>query len=84
MRKSTEDAGWDHGPISVHDQMRKLGMQTPSIAPLARIFSERGLITLAPQKRPTLPPTDPSAIRCPTPAGSWQLPNTCGKAVANA
>lgn len=29
MRESLEESGWDHGPISVHDKMVKLGMQAP-------------------------------------------------------
>ena len=73
MRKSMEDAGWDHGPISVHDQMRKLGMQTLSIASLARIFSERGLVTPAPQKRPR---SSYRSFRYPMPNACWQLDAT--------
>lgn len=73
MRKTLEDSGWDHGPISVHDKMVKLGMQAPSVAVLARIFRERGLITPAPQKRPR---SSFRSFRYPMPNACWQLDAT--------
>lgn len=73
MRKTLEDSGWDHGPISVHDKMLKLGMQAPSVAVLARIFRERGLITPAPQKRPR---SSFRSFRYPMPNACWQLDAT--------
>lgn len=73
MRETMEKSGWDHGPISVHDQMRKLGMQTPSVAVLARIFRERGLVVPAPQKRPR---ASFRSFRYPMPNACWQLDAT--------
>ena len=41
VRAALEQPGLDHGPISVHDKMRELGMvPVPSTASLARIFRE--------------------------------------------
>ncbi|MER8026343.1 integrase core domain-containing protein [Glutamicibacter protophormiae] len=73
MHKTLEDSGWDHGPISVHDKMLKLGMHAPSVAVLARIFRERGLITPAPQKRPR---SSFRSFRYPMPNACWQLDAT--------
>lgn len=52
MRAALESSGLDHGPISVHDKMVSLNMQTPSIASLARIFREKNVARLEPQKKP--------------------------------
>ena len=53
VRAVLESSGLDHGPISVHDKMRALGMSpVPSIASLARIFREAGVARLGPRKRP--------------------------------
>jgi putative transposase len=39
----------DHGPISVHDKMHAMGLDTvPSIASLARIFRQAGVARLEP------------------------------------
>ena len=44
MRAALEASGLDHGPISVHDKMRAMGLDpVPSIASLARIFREAGV-----------------------------------------
>lgn len=73
MREALEKSGWDHGPISVHDKMLKLGMQAPSVAVLARIFRDRGLITPAPQKRPR---SSFRSFSYPMPNACWQLDAT--------
>lgn len=73
MRESLEESGWDHGPISVHDKMVKLGMQPPSVAVLARIFRKRGLIVPAPNKRPR---SSFRSFRYPMPNACWQLDAT--------
>ncbi|WP_431710484.1 DDE-type integrase/transposase/recombinase [Glutamicibacter uratoxydans] len=73
MRQSLADSGWDHGPISVHDKMVHLGMQAPSVAVLARIFRERGLIVPAPNKRPR---SSFRSFRYPMPNACWQLDAT--------
>src|ERR1700743_1093275 len=39
VRAALEASGLDHGPISVHDKMRAMGLDpVPSVASLARIF----------------------------------------------
>lgn len=73
MRNTLKNSGWDHGPISVHDKMVKLGMQAPSVAALARIFRDRGLIVPAPQKRPR---SSFRSFRYPMPNACWQLDAT--------
>ena len=53
MRAALEASGLDHGPISVHEKMRAMGLdQVPSTASLARIFREAGVARLEPRKRP--------------------------------
>src|SRR5579862_1363831 len=43
VRAALEASGLDHGPISVHEKMRSMGLaQVPSTAALARIFRETG------------------------------------------
>ncbi|UFS58665.1 integrase core domain-containing protein [Subtercola endophyticus] len=44
--------GWDNGPISVKYELEKLGIQAPSRATLARIFTRNGVVTAQPKKRP--------------------------------
>jgi transposase InsO family protein len=64
----------DHGPISVHDKMRAMGLDpVPSTASLARIFREAGVARLEPKKKPR------SAWRrfvYPAPNACWQLDGT--------
>lgn len=50
VRAVLESSGLDHGPISVHDRMRAMGLEEPSVAALARIFRERG-VALNPTRR---------------------------------
>jgi len=53
VRAALEASGLDHGPISVHEKMRAMGLdQVPSTASLARIFREAGVARLQPRKRP--------------------------------
>ena len=73
MRKALEASGWDHGPISVHDKMLTMGLQPPSVASLARIFREREVARVQPNKRPL------AAYRrfvYPAPNACWQLDAT--------
>lgn len=74
VRAALESSGLDHGPISVHDKMRALGMTpVPSVASLARIFRQAGVAKLEPRKRPR------SAWRrfvYPAPNACWQLDAT--------
>ena len=74
VRKALEDSGLDHGPISVHEKMRAMGLeQVPSTASLARIFRDAGVARLEPKKKPR------SAWRrfvYPAPNACWQLDAT--------
>src|SRR3954453_15051688 len=74
VRAALEASGLDHGPISVHDKMRAMGLDpAPSPASLARIFREAGVARLEPRKRPR------AAWRrfvYPAPNACWQLDAT--------
>ncbi len=73
VRAALEASGLDHGPISVHDKMRAMGLDAPSVASLARIFRERDVARLEPRKKPR------AAYRrfvYPAPNACWQLDAT--------
>ncbi len=74
VRAALEQSGLDHGPISVHDKMRELGMvPVPSTASLARIFRDAGVARIEPRKKPR------SSYRrfvYPAPNACWQLDAT--------
>ena len=74
VRAALEASGLDHGPISVHDKMRAMGLDpVPSTASLARIFREAGVARLEPRQKPR------SAWRrsvYPAPNACWQLDAT--------
>lgn len=73
VRAALEGSGLDHGPISVHDKMRTLGMAAPSTASLSRIFRDAGVAKVEPKKRPR------AAFRrfvYPAPNACWQLDAT--------
>ena len=76
VRAALESSGLDHGPISVHDKMRSMGLElVPSIASLARIFREAGVARREPRKKPRRR-GDGSSTRHRTRAGSSTPPNT--------
>lgn len=52
IRKELAEQGWDHGPLSVRQRMLDQGLAAPSRATLARVFTQAGMITPQPQKRP--------------------------------
>ena len=53
VRAALEQSGLDHGPISVHEKMRDLGMTpVPSTAALARIFRDANVARAEPRKKP--------------------------------
>nr|EJI95798.1 integrase, catalytic region [Rhodococcus sp. JVH1] len=53
VRAALEASGLDHGPISVHDKMRAMGLnQVPSTASLTWIFREAGVARVEPKKKP--------------------------------
>jgi transposase InsO family protein len=74
VRAALEASGLDHGPISVHDKMRAMGLPVvPSTASLSRIFRVAGVARLEPKKKPR------SAWRrfvYPAPNACWQLDAT--------
>ena len=74
VRAALEQSGLDHGPISVHDKMRALGMTpVPSTASLARIFRDAGVARVEPKKKPR------ASFRrfvYPAPNACWQLDGT--------
>lgn len=74
VRAALERSGLDHGPISVHEKMRSLGLEpVPSVASLARIFRQAGVARLEPRKKPR------AAFRrfvYPAPNACWQLDAT--------
>ena len=74
VRAALERSGLDHGPISVHEKMRSLGMTpVPSPASLARIFRQAGVARAEPRKKPR------AAFRrfvYPAPNACWQLDAT--------
>lgn len=73
VRSAMEFSGLDHGPISVHDKMLSLGMDAPSVAPLAQIFRARNVARVEPKKKPR------AAYRrfvYPAPNACWQLDAT--------
>lgn len=73
VRAVLESSGLDHGPISVHDRMKSMGLHPPSVAALATIFRERGVARAEPRKKPR------AAWRrfvYPAPNACWQLDAT--------
>lgn len=74
VRAALEQSGLDHGPISVHDKMKALGLTpVPSTASLARIFRDAGVARVEPRKKPR------SSYRrfvYPAPNACWQLDAT--------
>lgn len=74
VRGALESSGLDHGPISVHDKMKAMGLEVvPSTASLARIFRDAGVARKEPRKKPR------SAWRrfvYPAPNACWQLDAT--------
>lgn len=73
VRAALERSGLDHGPISVFEKMKSMGLRPPSEASLARIFRQHGVARLEPKKRPR------AAYRrfvYPAPNCLWQLDAT--------
>lgn len=74
VRAALEQSGPDHGPISVHDRMRALGLEpVPSTAALARIFRAAGVARLEPKKKPR---ASYRRFVYPAPNACWQLDAT--------
>ena len=74
VRSALEQSGLDHGPISVHEKMRALGMHpVPSVASLARIFRDAQVARLEPKKKPR---ASYRRFVYPAPNACWQLDGT--------
>jgi transposase InsO family protein len=74
VRTALEQSGLDHGPISVHEKMRSLGMTpVPSTASLSRIFRDAGVARLEPRKKPR---ASYRRFVYPAPNACWQLDAT--------
>lgn len=52
IRKQLADQGWDHGPVTVREELRRAGVAAPAASTLARLFTRRGMVTPQPRKRP--------------------------------
>lgn len=84
VRAALERSGLDHGPISVFEKMKSMGLEpVPSVASLARIFRQSGVARLEPRKKPraayrrfVYPPR--------TVCGSWTRPSTSSPVAVNA
>jgi putative transposase len=74
VRAALERSGLDHGPISVHEKMKLLGMEpVPAVSSLARIFRDAGVARVEPRKKPR------ASFRrfvYPAPNACWQLDGT--------
>ena len=74
VRAALEQSGLDHGPISVHDKMKMLGMTpVPSTAALSRIFREAGVARVEPRKKPR---ASFHRFVYPAPNACWRLNGT--------
>jgi transposase InsO family protein len=74
VRAALERSGLDHGPISVHEKMRSLGMDpVPSTASLSRIFRDQGVAKVEPRKKPR---ASYRRFVYPAPNACWQLDAT--------
>ena len=74
VRAALEQSGLDHGPISVHEKMRSLGMEpVPAVSSLARIFREAGVARVEPRKKPR---ASYRRFVYPAPNACWQLDGT--------
>jgi transposase InsO family protein len=74
VRAALEQSGLDHGPISVHEKMRALGMvPVPSTASLSRIFRDAGVARAEPRKKPR---ASYRRFVYPAPNACWQLDAT--------
>lgn len=74
VRAALEQSGLDHGPISVHEKMRSLGMlPVPAVSSLARIFRDAGVARLEPRKKPR---ASYRRFVYPAPNACWQLDGT--------
>lgn len=72
-RETLKRMGHDYGPLSVAAKLRRQGLEPPSRATLARIFTRAGVVVPEPRKKPR------SAYQrfvYPEPNGCWQIDST--------
>ena len=74
IRTQLEEEGLDYGPLSVLSRLRRMGFtDVPSRATLSRLFTQAGMVTAEPKKKPR------SAYRrfvYPAPNCLWQIDAT--------
>lgn len=73
VRSQLQEAGFDFGPLSVQAKLRRMGLDSPSRATIARIFNRAGVVRPEPKKKPR------SAFRrfvYPAPNCCWQIDST--------
>jgi putative transposase len=72
-RAELEQAGFDHGPLSVIAKLARQGFDPPSRATVARIFSRAGVVVPQPRKKPRS-----AYLRFvyPQPNACWQIDST--------
>ena len=51
-RTSFQEGGFDHGPLSVIAKLTRQGLEPPSRATVARVFSRAGAVVPEPRKLP--------------------------------
>ena len=74
VRAALEQSGLDHGPISVHDKIRSMGMvPAPSTPALSRIFRDASVARVEPRKKPR---ASFHRFVYPAPNAFWQLNGT--------
>lgn len=72
-RADLKSAGWDFGPESVRARLARLGLEPPSRATVARIFTAAGVVKPEPRKRPR---TAMRRFVYPAPNCCWQIDGT--------
>jgi len=73
VRAALEAPGLDHGPVSVFEKMKTMGIDPPSVASLARIFPQAGVAKMEPRKKPR---STWRRFVYPAPNTCWQLDGT--------
>ena len=72
-RADLKSAGWDFGPESVRARLSRMGLEPPSRATVARIFTAAGVVKAEPRKRPR---TAMRRFVYPAPNCCWQIDGT--------
>lgn len=72
-RAELEQAGFDHGPLSVIAKLTRQGFDPPSRATVARIFTRAGVVVPEPRKKPR---SAYKRFTYPQPNACWQIDST--------